>query len=73
MNYHIQPAESLASRLALDVSNGQWWRDVDFRPFETLLEALERRDSIIAGDNDGFPRKVRVVSDDGGIMDYSRE
>ena len=65
MNYHIQ---------SLDVSNGQWWRDVDFRSFETLLEALEQRDSIIADwPNDGFRRKVRVVSDDGEIMDYSRE
>jgi len=63
MNYYIQTR---------CISTYTWSRDEDETPFDSPLDALERRDEIKSNwNNDGLPRGCRVVSDDGDVIEYA--
>jgi hypothetical protein len=54
-----------------EAATGKWRTRAEDNQFETLLPALEERDSTIEGwPNDGVKRGCRVVNDDGEILDY---
>ena len=59
---------------SLHVADLMWHRDPELPACSTALGALEARDEIKGNwQNDGVRRGVRVVDDEGRIIEYTRD